>query len=170
LATVIAGAVLAAIAAPAAQAAFGPETFEAGTCVNHTCTYPSVEANHSEGFTQAAGHPPWGITKFVMKHSGSSIEGASVKRIRVDVPPGLASNPQAPLPKCTVAQFNSEPKGCPAGSQVGTTEMEAVAEPVGLLPLPLPSPPSAYFWKAVSPGGATITSTSKSTTSPMKPK
>ena len=87
-----------AVAAPAAQAAFGPETSEAGTCVNHTCTYPSVEANPKEAFTQAAGHPPWGITRFVMKHSGSSIEGASVRRIRVDVPPGLASNPQAPMP------------------------------------------------------------------------
>src|SRR5271169_7017940 len=105
------------VVAPAAVAAFGPETFEAGTCVNHTCTYSTVEANHAEAFTQAAGHPPWGITKYVMKHSGSSVEGASVKRIRVDVPPGLASNPQAPTPKCSVEQFNQDPSGCPAGSE-----------------------------------------------------
>jgi hypothetical protein len=156
-----------AVAAPAAQAAFGPETFEAGTCVNHTCTYPSVEANPKEAFTQAAGHPPWGITRFVMKHSGSSIEGASVRRIRVDVPPGLASNPQAPMPKCPVAQFNKEPKGCPAGSEVGTTEMEAVAEPLGI-PLSLPSlagtvynlePPAGLpldFGIAVEPAGELV--------------
>lgn len=153
--------------APAAQAAFGPETFEAGTCVVNSCTYPSVEANHNEAFTQAAGHPPWGITKFVMKHSGSSIEGSSVKRIRVDVPPGLAANPQAPMPKCSVAQFNSNPKGCPAGSEVGTTEMEAVAEPLGV-PLALPAlagtvynlePPAGLpldFGIAVEPAGELI--------------
>jgi hypothetical protein len=124
------------IAPAAAQAAFGPESFEAGTCVNNSCTYSSVEANHKEAFTQAAGHPPWGITTFVMKHSGSNVEGASVKRIRVDVPPGLAANPEA-LPKCSVAQFQSNPKGCPASTEVGTTEMEAVAEL--LVPLALPS-------------------------------
>ena len=127
-----------AAAVPAADAAFGPESFEAGTCVNHTCTYASVEANRKEAFTQAAGHPPWGITKFIMKHSGSSVEGESVKRIRVDVPPGLAANPEAPQPKCSIAQFESNPKLCPPGSEVGTTEMEAVAEPLGI-PLALPS-------------------------------
>jgi hypothetical protein len=126
-----------ALAAPAAQASFGPETFEAGTCVNHTCTYSSVEANRKEAFTQAAGHPPWGITKFVMKHSGNNTEGASVKRIRVDVPPGLAANPEAPQPKCSIEQFNSNPKLCPVGSEVGTTEMEAIAEPPLLPPLTL---------------------------------
>ncbi len=127
-----------ALAAPGANAAFGPESFEAGTCVNHTCTYASVEANRKEAVTQAASHPAWGITTFVMKHSGSSIEGASVRRIRVDVPPGLAANPEAPQPKCSVSQFQSNPKGCPASSEVGTTEMEAVAEPLGI-PLSLPS-------------------------------
>jgi hypothetical protein len=131
--------VLPALLAPPAQAAFGPESFEAGTCVNIECTYHSVEANPKEAFTQAAGHPPWGITKFVMKHSGSSIEGASVKRIRVDVPPGLAANPQATTTKCPVAQFQSNPKGCPGGSEVGTTNMEAVAEPLGLAAITLPS-------------------------------
>jgi hypothetical protein len=128
--------------APAAQASFGPEVFEDGTCLTKTCTYASVEANPSEAFTQAAGHPPWGGTKFIMKHSGSSIEGASVKRIRVDVPPGLAANPQAPMPKCSVKQFDEDPKGCPSTSEVGTTEMEAVAEPeiLGIkTPISLPS-------------------------------
>jgi hypothetical protein len=157
-----------AIAAPAAQA-FGPEIFEAGTCVNHTCTYGSVEGNPGEAFTQAAGHPPWGITKFTMKHSGNNVEGASVRRIRVDVPPGLAANPQAPMPKCSVAQFNSDPKGCPASSQVGTTNLEAVAEPLGLAQVPLPSlegivynlePPAGLpldFGIAVEPAGQLIT-------------
>jgi hypothetical protein len=151
--------------APAAQAGFGPETFEAGTCIHNTCTYPSVEADHQEAFSQAAGHPPWGITKFVMKHSGSSIEGASVKRLRVDVPPGLASNPQA-MAKCSIAQFNEN--GCPASSVAGTTEMEAVADPLGV-PLSLPAltgtvynlePPAGLpldFGINIDPAGALIT-------------
>jgi len=138
--------------APAgAQAAFGPESFEAGTCVNNTCTYSSVEANHKEAFTQAAGHPPWGITTFVMKHSGTNVEGASVKRIRVDVPPGLAANPEAPTPKCDKAQFEANPKGCPASSVVGSTEMEAIAEPLGV-PLSLPSLSGTVYNLNAPPG------------------
>ena len=167
LIALIASAIVAMVVAPAAVAAFGPETFEAGTCVNHTCTYSTVEANHAEAFTQAAGHPPWGITKFVMKHSGSSVEGASVKRIRVDVPPGLASNPQA-MPKCTIAQFNEVPSGCSKSSEAGTTELEAVADPLGV-PISLPSltgtvynleaPPGLPldFGIAVEPAGELIT-------------
>ena len=132
------GVLLVALAEPMpVQAAFGPETFEDGTCVNKTCTYASVEKDRAEAFTRAAGHPPWGGTKFIMKHSGSAIEGASVKRIRVDVPTGLAANPQAPVPKCAIKQFDEDPKGCPASSEVGTTEMEAIAEPLGIPLTPL---------------------------------
>jgi hypothetical protein len=161
-------ALFAGVLVPAAEA-FGPEVFEAGTCVNDTCTYPSVEANPQEAFTQAAGHPPWGITSFKMKHSGNNVEGASVRRIRVDVPAGLAANPQAPMPKCSVAQFNKEPKGCPTGSEVGTINMEAIAEPLGLAQVPLPSltgivynlePPAGLpldFGIAVEPAGELIT-------------
>jgi hypothetical protein len=147
LAALGASAVVGAAAASSAQATFEPETFEAGTCVNHTCTYSSVKANHEEAFTQAAGHPPWGITKFVMKEGGTSME--SVRRIRVDVPPGLASNPQAPLPKCPIAQFESNPKGCPAGSEVGTTEMEAVAE----LAIPIPLSLAGTVYNLEPPAG-----------------
>lgn len=127
------------LALPApALASFGPEVFEDGTCNTKTCTYQSVEADPAEAFTQAAGHPPWGGTKFVMKHSGSDIEGASVKRIRVDVPPGLAADPQAPLPKCERETFETTPAACPPGSIVGSAEMEAVAEPLGLAKITLP--------------------------------
>jgi hypothetical protein len=129
LGVLVCAALFAGALTPAAQAAFGPETFEDGTCFNKTCTYASVEANPNEAFTQAAGHPPWGGTKFIMKHSGSNVEGSSVKRIRVDVPPGLAANPQAPMPKCAVATFEHKPSECPSQSVVGTIEMEAVAEP-----------------------------------------
>ncbi len=134
------GVLLVAIAEPmSAQASFGPEVFEDGTCLDKTCTYASVEKDPSEAFTQAAGHPPWGGTKFIMKHNGSTVEGSSVKRIRVDVPSGLAANPQAPAPKCSIEQFDKIPVSCPPSSEVGTAEMEAVAEPLGLLPVALPA-------------------------------
>jgi hypothetical protein len=122
--------------APAAQAAFGVTegNFEAGTCINHTCTYSSVEANPEEAFTQSAGHPQWGITTFELNHTGSGTtrvpEGA-LKRIRVDVPPGLAANPEA-LPKCKRAQFDVN--ACPLESEVGTTELE-VNDGVTILPV-----------------------------------
>ena len=60
LTTLACAGLAAAALAPAAQAGFGPEVFEDGTCVNKTCTYASVEADRAEAFTQAAGHPPWG--------------------------------------------------------------------------------------------------------------
>lgn len=112
------------VSAPAAQAAFGPASFEAGTCINTTCSYASIENNKSEAFTQAAGHPPWGITKFELNHSGNNVEGAALKRLRVDIPPGLAADPQA-LPKCSQSQFKANT--CPPETQVGTTELDAVA-------------------------------------------
>jgi len=114
------------IAPAAARAAFGvtESNFEAGTCktAEPNCTYASP---HSDFYTQAAGHPAWGITTFELNHSGNNVEGAPLKRIRVDVPPGLAANPEA-LPKCSQAQFKANT--CPANTQVGTTELDAVAE------------------------------------------
>ncbi len=108
-----------------AHAAFGVEAhaFEAGTCTSASCTYASVEANPGEAFTQAAGHPPVGLTAFEFNHHsgglGEEPEGA-VENIRVDLPPGLAGNPQA-LPKCPVAAFQKDE--CAADTQVGTNEL-----------------------------------------------
>ena len=115
------------LAAPTARAAFGVSVFEAGTCVTSSCTYASVEHDHGEAFTQAAGHPPWGITTFELNHKsgllGEEPEG-SLKRVRVDVPEGLAADPQA-LPACPRADF--EAGSCPSSSKVGTTEMVVYA-------------------------------------------
>jgi hypothetical protein len=130
---------LAGALASVAKASFGPEVFEAGTCTTKTCTYKKIEEGSGEQYTQAAGHPPWGGTKFIMKHSGSEVDGESVKRLRVDVPAGLAANPQAPMPKCSIEQFNKSPEGCPKSSEAGTTEMEASADVplVGWTTLPM---------------------------------
>ncbi len=116
---------LIAISAPAAQAAFGVEehNFEAGTCMTSSCTYASVEGNHGEAFTQAAGHPPVGLTAFEFNHSSGALgkepEGA-VKNIRVDLPAGLAGNPEA-LPQCPIAAFQKDE--CEADTKVGTNEL-----------------------------------------------
>ncbi len=118
-----------AVAAPAvAQASFGvtAENFEAGTCSGLTpsCTYASPT---NVFFTQAAGHPPWGITTFELNHSGEAPEGA-LKRIRVDVPAGLAANPEA-LPQCKRTEFEEnkefEKNKCSSETKVGTTELVA---------------------------------------------
>ncbi len=114
-------------AAPSAQAAFGVEesAFEAGTCTTSSCTYASVKSNPGEAFTQAAGHPPVGLTAFEFNHHASGLgqepDGA-VKNVRVDLPPGLAGNPEA-LPKCPVAAFEHDE--CAADTQVGTNELTA---------------------------------------------
>src|SRR5438445_12123566 len=134
--------------APDAGASFGVASFEAGTCVNDTCTYESVEKNHAEAFTQAAGHPPWGMTTFELNHKKGLLadepEGAPLKRVRVDVAPGLASNPQAPLDlttheKCSIKQFEETSletgdANCPPGTEVGTDEATVV---VGGLDVPV---------------------------------
>src|SRR6202044_1814224 len=107
--------------------------------------------------TQAAGHPQWGITTFELNHAGNRVpEGAPLRRIRVDVPPGLAANPVA-LATCTVAQFDSNPKGCPAGSgpkgsEVGTTELEAVLEAIPGLPVVLPKLSGTVYNLETPPG------------------
>ncbi len=136
-----------AISAPAAQAAFGVESLFASNCQEAaTCTKASTEGNHSEIFTQAAGHPPQGVTDFTLKHhviqtlpfTAEGPEG-NVKNIRTDVGPGESTNPES-VPKCSVANFTgteiepapkvhafTEPK-CP-GSEIGTNIVHVVLEP-----------------------------------------
>jgi hypothetical protein len=119
-----------ALVSPVAHAAFGIAKWEAGTCNGNevqvtSCTYASPT---SAFYSQSAGHPPWGLTAFELAHTGSGagrLPEGSLRRIRVDIPPGLAANPEAPA-KCTRAQFGS--KSCPADSQAGLVELEAVAE------------------------------------------
>jgi hypothetical protein len=140
-----------ALAAPAAQASFGvtEAKFEAGTCVNAGCEYSSPP---SEFFTQAAGHPPWGLTAFELNHTGSGSsrrpEG-QLKRVRIDVPAGLAANPQA-LPACPKATFEANAKECKA-AEVGEVEMEAVTKVLGVEAL-LPPLKGAVYNLKLEPG------------------
>ncbi len=125
---------LAALSAPVAQAGFGIKTFEAGTCKSDTpeCTYTAPE---SQFFTQAAGHPPLGITGFEVNTASSGEPEGSIKDVRVDIPSGLAVNPQA-TEQCTKEQFESST--CPVGSEVGSDEITAFVGIVKLGPISLP--------------------------------
>jgi hypothetical protein len=123
-----------AFSAPAAQAEFGVQTFEADTCKSDTpeCKYSSPEAQF---FTQAAGHPPLGITGFEVNTSPSGEPEGNIKDVRVDIPPGLAVNPEA-TEQCTKGQFESGT--CPPGSQVGVDEITAFIGITKLGPITLP--------------------------------
>jgi hypothetical protein len=122
LLALLAGAIVALSAPAAAQAAFGLDThgFFAANCKEpfETCGKKAIEENkepslaeaEEQGFSQAAGHPPWGVTDFKVKTTGAfpaaEPEGV-VTFIRTDVAPGLATNPQA-VPECTAAEFGEE--------------------------------------------------------------
>ncbi|HTY95608.1 MAG TPA: hypothetical protein VMB91_01100 [Solirubrobacteraceae bacterium] len=114
-----------ALSASAAYASFGiePEKFVAVNCKVSTCaqttttigpfTYsepkkPSTEDAEKEGFTQAGGRVPFGITDFKVKTTGSLPtevpEGEPLTHIRTDVAPGLATSPVA-VPQCKEAEF-----------------------------------------------------------------
>jgi hypothetical protein len=105
--------------------------WEAGTCKESTC---SDSGSHSAFYTQAAGHPNYGITDFAFRYREVGlIPGVDkepigkVKDVRVDLPPGLAVDPEA-APTCSTAQL--EELNCPEASEVG--EDEATGTAVGL--------------------------------------
>jgi hypothetical protein len=126
-----AAAVLALPASASAQA-FEVE-WEAGTCTESNCT----DAGPSSAFyTQAAGHPEFGITDFAFPTRKAGIDDEEplikVKDVRVDLPPGLAVNPEAAT-TCTEAQLQEF--NCPEGSQVGEDEAKGTATVFTLLGL-----------------------------------
>jgi hypothetical protein len=134
------GALLAllAVSAPVAQAAppvpFGVEKFSAANC---TAAYEGCAGEETtigpfeywtpkettsteekiQGYTQAAGHPAWGVTDFQANTEGTLpnevpaglAEGKVVKHVRTDVGPGVSTNPEA-VPKCTMKAFDGNEK------------------------------------------------------------
>jgi hypothetical protein len=116
-----------AIAAPGAEASFGVKSWEAGTCKSDTpsqCTYSSPS---SQFFTQAAGHPPVGLTDFAFNTEAPlNMPEGNVQDVRVDLPEGLNVDPQA-VPQCPKGTFESNPAACATmGSQVGISEVTAI--------------------------------------------
>jgi hypothetical protein len=127
----LAGAILA-VSAPAAHAAVEIEKFVGVNCgVGHEgcgekivgtnpATQPMAETveptlpqSEAEGYRQAGGRAPFGITDFMVKHTtgagkeykeGLAIPTGIVTHVRVDVAPGLATSPAA-VPQCTMKEF-----------------------------------------------------------------
>jgi hypothetical protein len=120
-------ALLAGALAPAAQA-FSVSKWEAGTCKETSC---KDSGSHEAFYTQAAGHPDFGITDFEFNFKEAGLIPAkepegNVKDVRVDLPSGLAVNPEATKAKCTETQL-AEFK-CPAESKVGEDQATGTAE------------------------------------------
>src|SRR5689334_20188697 len=106
-------AVLSLAVATPAHADFGESSFTA-----------AVKDKDGNLVTQAGAHPYVGVTSFTFNSTPSGPDG-NVKDIRVDLPPGLISNPQA-TPRCTNAQFPN----CPRETQVGTEQLTAQVGPL----------------------------------------
>src|SRR5215212_9259914 len=102
---VLAALVVLGMTAASASAAFGVSAFNA-----------EVRKSNTPGDfeTQAGATPFAGVTDFSFNGNLLFPDG-NVKDIRVDLPPGLISNPQATR-KCTEQQFPN----CPANTQLGT--------------------------------------------------
>jgi len=123
LALLVVGALMA-ISAPAALGAEAPaiEKFVATNCEVATCGQEdvagpffepkekiTVKEAEEEGFTQAGGRVPFGITDFKVQTTGSypnEIPTAIVKHLRTDVAPGLATNPFA-VAQCSLSDFGT---------------------------------------------------------------
>ncbi len=117
-----AGFAFAVVAAPAAQAteALGVESVFAGNCNTaskgecNKAPPPSTPAEElakaeKEGYTQAAGHPPYGVSEFkVATVPGTKFPEepplAIVTHVRTDVGTGVSANPEA-VEKCSFADF-----------------------------------------------------------------
>jgi hypothetical protein len=113
--------------AATAWAGFGVARWEAGTCKESSCSIEGKDPE-AEFYTQAAGHPNFGITNFAFNYKENGLaeepEG-KVKDVRVDLPPGLAVNPEAvkPCPEAVIEKLE-----CPTESQVGEDEAVGTAE------------------------------------------
>lgn len=134
--TALVALLLAAFGASSASA-IGITNWEAGTCKISTCTYGG-KSPESEFFAQAAGHPNDGITDFSVSATG---ESEQVKRVKVELPPGLNVNPQA-VPQCSVETFKAG--GCSSESQVGTSEVTTELELVPGSGIKLPVGPLSF--------------------------
>ncbi len=109
--------VMMAVSVSAAQAApeFGVESFYAANCKVETCNKGATPAEdkakaEAEVYGQAAGHPPFGVTDFKLaRHpagGGLFLPNQNLKNLRIDVAPGVSTNPEA-VAKCSVENFTS---------------------------------------------------------------
>ncbi|HEX8689261.1 MAG TPA: hypothetical protein VF729_03365, partial [Solirubrobacterales bacterium] len=117
--------VLLACSAPAAQADFGIANWEALTCkVDATPADPCTAEDVSDFYTQAAGHPNFGVTAFELNTGSFEVPEGNVKDIRVELPESLGVNPEA-TEQCTEAELPTAAADCP-GALVGTNYLRAI--------------------------------------------
>jgi hypothetical protein len=158
-----------AFGASSAQAAFGIANWEALTCKENTDTpanfgekligFPPAPSplqctkepsSESKWFKQAAGHPTFGITDFMLNTFSApkfaNFPEGFVKDIVVDTPEGLSVNPEATPVKCTVEQISHTPlPECPVESLVGAAYLTVAgaAPPCEKPPFPVEACPQA---------------------------
>jgi hypothetical protein len=136
------------LVAPGANAAIGIQKWESLTCKENadlpttlgapeggyetTFTDPGqcLGSTPEKLFTQAAGHPNYGITDFKINTYplGSQVAGfptSFLQRIQVDTPEGLSVNPEAAT-KCQITQLIT--LECPVSSLVGINYLTVAAE------------------------------------------
>ncbi len=110
-----------AIFASAAQAApeFGLESFYAANCKVEVCNRAATPAEEktqaeAQAYTQVSGHPPFGVSDFKLSRhteesgplTGVVVPNQNLKSLRIDVAPGVSTNPEA-VAKCSVEKFTS---------------------------------------------------------------
>ncbi|HEX6782319.1 MAG TPA: hypothetical protein VF125_09860 [Solirubrobacterales bacterium] len=129
--------------AQAGEVVFSPQNnppdqndgWQAGTCNTPTC---APNSNKVEFFETAAGHPPFGITQFIVRHQtvvAHEEPEVDMKTLRADLPVGLSVNPGA-TPQCDTAH----PKECPANTKVGESIVTVSPEVPLLPPVPITAP------------------------------
>ena len=142
LLALLVGALVVVLAPSAAEASFPIESFFAANCTEASCESGNVT---SKAYSQAAGHPPAGITDFKIKSKviqtvpfEAVAPEENVSTVHVDVAPGVSTNPEA-VTKCSVANFTGtelEPAPgvhaftaptCP-GSEIGENTVHVVVE------------------------------------------
>lgn len=112
--------------------------WQAGTCKISSCE-PDSEPKAAFFFEQAAGHPIFGITQFIVRHKAQVNEEPEVdmKTLRVDLPVGLSVNPGA-TPQCEVgAGQHPDAANCSPASKVGESLITVSPEGTPLVP-PIP--------------------------------
>ncbi len=193
LVALIVSASVAFVAAPAAQAAvpFGVEKVTASNCsTGHEGCYgeavvigpfeywvpkePNLAEAKEQGYSQAAGHPAFGITHFKINTEGELPNEVPagigttgpVNHIRTDVGPGVSTNPEA-VEKCTMEQFGeheavpgsgffAEPacvKSGPKSTVIGVNKVTVYAGPNGVAPGISDLPLEGITYNLVQPQG-----------------
>ena len=145
---------------PAAQASFGPENFEAGTCINN---YVYVRKRRSEPLRSATpGRRPPALGHHEV-HDETQRQQRRKERSKPDPrrrPAGPRGQPGGADAQVLRRQFN-EPKAARRQAKSGTIEMEADARILPALRSPCPSSPAPSTTSNRRPACRSISASSR---------